>query len=219
MLPLVVLAVFLASACIGQDEVRDEPSATPAAASSASGTPAAPTAEASPAEPSVVATASPTAAPAATPTATEGASPSGGTGSVEACTGSDDNRDFFAAVAAAFDWSVYCAALPARWSVESGQYRSAGGGWMEIAYQGPGGARFELHEGAFCGEEDGCVPDGEDAGAAAFGDVSGTLVSGDDGRFAVVVDRGAARSWLAVGNGLDLDTFRTFTANLVRVEE
>ena len=76
-----------------------------------------------------------------------------------------------------------------------------------------------MHEGAFCGEDDGCVPDGEDAGTAAFGDVSGTLVSGDDGRYAVVVDRGAARSWLAVGNGLDLDTFRTFTANLVRVQQ
>lgn len=138
---------------------------------------------------------------------------------MDACTGTDDNREFFADVATAFDWPVYCAVLPARWSVESGQYRSAGGGWMEITYQGPGGARFELHEGAFCAEDDGCVPDGDDAGSAAFGDLSGTLVAGSDGRYAVVVDRGDQLSWLAIGDGLDVEAFNDFAASLVRVGE
>ena len=85
-------------------------------------------------------------------------------------------------------------------------------------YRGPNGAQFELHEGAFCGDADGCVPGGSDAGSAAFGDQSGTLVTGDDGRYAVVVDRGDDISWLAIGDGLDVEVFKDFAAALVRVE-
>ncbi len=88
-----------------------------------------------------------------------------------------------------------------------------------MSYTGPGGARFELHEGAFCAEADGCVPDGPDAGSAAFGDQSGTLVSASDGRHAVVVDRGDQISWLAIGDGLDVEVLKDLAAALVRVEE
>ena len=215
---LPVLALFLAAGCIGQDDVRDEASPTPTASVAATvGTPE-PSATASPR-----ATSRPDAhgrrhqpRPAA---ASEEPSPSGEAGSAAACTGTDDNREFFADVAAAFDWPVYCAVLPARWSVESGRYRSAGGGWMEMFYRGPNGARFELHEGAFCDAADGCVPSGTDAGSAAFGDKSGTLVTGSDGRYAVVVDRGDDISWLAIGDGLDVEAFKDLAAALVRVEE
>lgn len=89
---------------------------------------------------------------------------------------------------------------------------------MRIAYTGPDGARFELSEGAFCDDADGCVPSGPDAGPAAFGGLSGTLVIGADGRYAVVVDRGADRSWVAIGVGLDVEVFKDFAASLVRVE-
>lgn len=219
------LAAYLAAGCIGQDEVRDGPSPTPAAAATTAPSgepPTEPTVEPSPTAVPTAAPAEPTPTEAATPTAptaSEGPSPSGEAGSADACTGTDDNREFFADVAAAFDWPVYCAVLPARWSVDSGRYRSAGGGWMEIAYQGPGGARFELHEGAFCDEADGCVPDGADAGSAAFGDQSGTLVTGSDGSLAVVVDRGEDLSWLAIGVGLDAEVFQDFAASLVLVGE
>lgn len=211
---LPILALVIAAGCIGQDEVRDEPSSTPTA------TVAAPSAERT-AEPSPTAEETPTepATPTPTAAASAGPTPTGEAGSADACTGSDDNRAFFADVAAAFDWPVYCAVLPGRWSVESGRYRSAGGGWMEMFYKGPGGARFELYEGAFCDDADGCVPDGSDAGSAAFGDQSGTLVTGSDGRYAVVVDRGDDISWLAIGDGLDVEVFKEFAASLVRVEE
>ena len=206
--------------CIGQDDVRDEPSPTPTASAPLTAS-ADPSAEPSP---TLEATPAPTASPAdTTPTptaaASAAASPTGGAASVDACTGTDDNREFFTDVASAFDWPVYCAVLPARWSVESGRYRSAGGGWMEMSYQGPGGARLELYEGAFCDDPDGCVPDGSDAGTAAFGDQPGTLVHADDGRYAVVVDRGDDLSWLAIGDGLDLEAFRDIAAGLVRVED
>lgn len=217
---LPILALLIAAGCIGQDEVRDEPSPTPTAAVAAPS--AEPVSEPSPtAETTPAPTAAPTEAATADPTAVASGepTPAGEAGSADACTGSDDNRAFFADVAAAFDWPVYCAVLPARWSVESGRYRSAGGGWMEMFYKGPGGARFELYEGAFCDDVDGCVPDGSDAGSAAFGDQSGTLVTGSDGRYAVVVDRGDDISWLAIGDGLDVEVFKEFAASLVRVEE
>jgi hypothetical protein len=210
--------VFLTAGCIGQDDVRDEASPTP----TASATAVTPSIEPSPtAEPTPAPTATPTEAATPTPTAAASAepTPTGEAGSADACTGNDDNRAFFGDVAAAFDWPVYCAVLPARWSVESGRYRSAGGGWMEMFYRGPNGARFELHEGAFCDEADGCVPDGQDAGSAAFGDQSGTLVTATDGRYAVVVDRGDDISWLAIGDGLDVEAFKDLAAALVRVEE
>jgi hypothetical protein len=217
---LPILAAFIAAGCIGADEARDEPSAAPTATTASPS--AEPTVESTAtAEPAATPTPAATAAPTPTPTAAAASastSPSGDGGSAAECTGNDSNRTFFAQVAAAVDWPVYCAVLPARWSVDSGQYRLAGGGWMRIAYEGPGGARFELSEGAFCDEADGCVPDGPDAGPAAFGDMTGTLVIGEDGRYAVVVDRGAELSWVAIGVGLDVEVVKAFAADLVRVE-
>jgi hypothetical protein len=114
-------------------------------------------------------------------------------------------------------WTVYCAVLPAGWFVETGRYRGSGGGWVEIAYKGPGGARLELHEGAFCPTADGCVPPGTDAGSGAFGSQTGTLVELDDGGWAVVVDRGDPISWLVVGTGMDRTTFQQLAGALAIV--
>jgi hypothetical protein len=144
-------------------------------------------------------------------------SPSAGAGGLAECTGNSENRDFFAGVASAVDWPVYCAVLPGGWFVDAGRYRLARGGWMEMTYKGPSGARLELHEGSFCQDPSGCVPTGTDAGTAAFGDRDGTLVLADDGRLAVVVDRGSSPSWLAIGSGLDRDAFVKVIGRLVRL--
>lgn len=138
-----------------------------------------------------------------------------------ACSGNDQNREFFEAAAAALQWRVYCAVLPSGWFVVSGEYRQAGGGRLEITYRGPGGARFELHEGAFCADADGCVPTGTETGDATFGSRShtGTLIATDDGGWAIVVDRGEAISWLAVGTGVDEDAFRAFAAAVAAVND
>jgi hypothetical protein len=48
--------------------------------------------------------------------------------------------------------------------------------------------------------------------------MAGTLVIGEDGRYSVVVDRGAERSWVATGAGLDVEVVKQFAADLVRVE-
>ena len=126
-----------------------------------------------------------------------------------ACSGNDGNRDFFAAIAEAVAWDVYCAVLPGGWFVDSGTYRLSSGGWMEVGYRGPSGARITLREGAFCQEDGDCVPAGTDVGAAAFGDREGTLVAAEDGSWAVVVDQGAPLAWLAVGSGLDEASIRS----------
>jgi hypothetical protein len=213
-----VLVAFIAAGCIGTDRATEAPSSAPTPTASS----AEPTVEPTPTdEPTAPPTAAPTEASTPSPTPPEASAeptPTGAAGSAESCTGNDSNRTFFVQVAAAVDWPVYCPVLPARWSVDSGQYRLAGGGWMRIAYKGPGGARFELSEGAFCEDADGCVPSGPDAGPAAFGDLTGTLVIGTDGRSAVVVDRGADQSWVAIGVDLDVEVFKDFAANLVRVE-
>jgi hypothetical protein len=172
-------------------------------------------AESAPPPSASISLASPTATPTAAPTdplptetsAPPSPSPSAA-GPAAACTGNDDQRDFFASIAAAVEWDVYCPVLPDGWFVDKGTYRLAGGGWMEITYRGPGGAQFVLREGAFCREEGDCVPNGMEVGAAGFGDREGTLVAADDGSWAITVDRGHDPAWLATGTGLDEAAFR-----------
>jgi hypothetical protein len=113
---------------------------------------------------------------------------------------------------------VYCPVLPARWNVVTGSYSGAGGGRLDITYRGPAGSTLALQQGAFCDTADGCVPDGTDAGDAPFGDQTGTFVQLEDGGWAIVVDRGVSPSWLVVGHGMDEPTFRTFAADLARLD-
>lgn len=145
------------------------------------------------------------------------ADPGGGT-ATETCSGSPENRDFYLAVAEAVDWTVLCPVLPDGWFVESGTYRLAGGGWLEIAYRGPAGARIRLREGGFCPDASGCVPSGVEVEDVAVGPLVGRLIATDDGGWAVVVDRGAQRSWLFEGSGIDEATFRSLAGALVEVD-
>ena len=121
-------------------------------------------------------------------------------------------------MAAAVDWPVYCPVLTDGWFVQNGQYHLAGGGQLEIVYQGLDRAQVTLDEGSFCTIPGGCVPPGVDIGPTAFGDRNGTLVALDDGSWAVAVDREATFSWLLVVTGLDETTARAIAAGLVVVE-
>lgn len=208
----VILVALSSAACIGgQTAATTAPSASASLAPSPSTTPSASAAA------SVPPTEAPTPAPTATdfPTESPSSSPAN---AVEGCTGTDDNLAFYEDAAADLDWPLYCPALPARWSVTTGSYRGQGIGRLTISYRGPGGATLSLQQGAFCDAGDGCVPAGTEAGDAPFGDQSGTLVVLDGGGYALVVDRGASPSWLAVGQGLDEATFRDFTASFIRLD-
>jgi len=154
--------------------------------------------------------------PVPTPVPTEdGAAAGSGAGR---CSGSPENRDFYLAVAEAVDWRVLCPVLPDGWFVESGTYRLAGGGWLEITYRGPAGARIRLREGGFCPDASGCVPSGVEVEDVAVGPLVGRLIATDDGGWAVVVDRGAQRSWLLEGSGIDEATFRSLAGALAEVD-
>jgi hypothetical protein len=135
------------------------------------------------------------------PTATATASTPGGTAA--ACSGNDENRAFFAGVAEAVAWDVYCPVLPAGWFVDTGSFRLAGGGRLEIDYKGPGGARLEIRQGTYCAGEDDCIPAAPDAGAR--------LLDVGDGRWLIVAEEGAL-NWEVRSIALDRATALAYAA-------
>ena len=199
---------MLAAGCIGGE------SASTTTPSASLGPFTAPPSATESSAPSALSTEIPTVAP--TPSGPPSESPAAD--AVAGCTGTDDNRAFFAEAAVNLDWPVYCAVLPARWSVNTGSYSGQGVGRLVISYKGPSGANLSLHQGAFCDDGDGCVAAGTDSGDAPFGDQTGTLVVLDGGGYAIVVDRCAHPSWLVVGQGLDEATFRAFVADFIRLD-
>ena len=217
-----VVAVLTLAGCIGGGQsAADSPSASASTAiASPSIDAASPTLQPSP---SSAASDEPTFSPDATESPASTASPSSGVSqpaaeAVKACSGSDENRSFFLNASQNLDWPVYCPVLPARWFVTNGTYSGRGVGQLVIGYQGPAGATLTLQEGAFCETSDGCVPAGTDTADAAFGDRQGTLVTLDDGGYAIVVGRADTPSWLAVATGMDEATFRQVAQGLVRLD-
>lgn len=152
--------------------------------------------------------------PTATPLPTS--RPTSSPGPAEACTGNAENRAFYLAVAEQVAWDVYCPVLPAGWFVDAGNFRLAGGGRMEIAYKGPGGARLEIREGAYCGGGAACVPTGPDAGSAAFGDRPARLFDVGDGRWLVAAESGDIL-WEVRSSGLDGETTTAYAADFALV--
>jgi hypothetical protein len=213
LLLLCLAAILLVAACGGTSEATSAPTGDGAPATATPSQPLTtpePTAEPATQEP---ATPEP---PTAEPSDEPSASPSDDPGAAGACSGNDENREFFASIAEVVSWPVYCAVLPSGWFVDAGQYRLAGGGWLEIAYRGPGGARLESRQGTACADA-GCLPSGEDLGGAAFGDLGGTLVGQDDGELAVVVGPTDGATWVLIGSGLEQATFAGIAADLQRV--
>jgi hypothetical protein len=219
---VLILSALLVAACgsanatgsPGSPTLAPEPTGAPIESNGPAAASTGPSAEPSPEAPD----AGGTAGPGESPGQPASGSPGGGSASAAACSGSNENRDFFASMAAAVDWPVYCPVLPEGWFVESGQYRLAGGGRLEIVYRGPQRAQITLDEGAFCTIQGGCVPPGEDVGPTAFGGQDGMLVALDDGSWAIALDREATLSWLLIVTGLDEATARSIAAGLAMVQ-
>ena len=201
--------------------------ATPSSPPGVSGSPAAPGASSGPAasasgsdaasparSPGSDASSSP--AGSATPFPSEGASPR--PGSANACSGTAENRDFYAALAASVAWDVYCATLPQGWFVESGSYRLSNGGQLSITYKGPDGARLVIREGGYCAGKPDCIPTGTDAGAARFGERDARLFDIGNGAWLVVVVQTGDVGWQAVGTGMDGAALGAYTAAFARVD-
>ncbi len=148
-----------------------------------------------------------------TPTSSDEPSPSPSS-AASICSGAKDTPDFYESFAGSVDYPVYCAVLPAGWSLVSGTYRLANGGHITISFRRKSdSATFELDEGSFCPDGSGCVPAGSASGSGPFGDLTGDLVQTSAG-FALVVAKGEKPSWLAIGNGLDQATFLALTGAL-----
>jgi hypothetical protein len=159
---------------------------------------------------------SPTGTPAGSEDPVASGEPTRAPNGAEACSGSADNRDFFLGIAKAVEWPVLCGVLPRGWFVSQGSYRLANGGKLLVGYKGPAGAAIALSQGAFCADDDGCVPSGEDLGAVALGPLDGTLYETADG-YAILAAAGENPSWLMTTKGLDRATTEKLAAALVAV--
>ncbi len=161
----------------------------------------------------------PTATPVSLPTATPtdlGSSPSP-SGAATQCSGSDANLAFFAQAAGAMSWSVYCAVVPTGWYLESGSFRLANGGALDVTYRGPGDIYLAISEGNICAgvtDVDVCAPRDNVISPAAMGDRTGVL-----GRLAnglvLDIERGANPSWRVTGLGLTEAEFVALCAAMV----
>jgi hypothetical protein len=113
---------------------------------------------------------------------------------------------------------VYCAVLPAGWSVDAGSYHLASGGQMVISYKTATGSHLELREGHWCTDSpSACAPNDADIGPANFGDQAGEVMALDGG-FVLYVGAGQNPSWTATGTGLDEATFRQVCGDVALVK-
>jgi len=155
-----------------------------------------------------------TSSPNVSPTAPPGGPPAA------ACSGSSQTKDFFTAIAEAVQWPVYCAVLPAGWSIDmSGNtYALANGGRMVIGYHTNGGLHLELREGHWCTDSaNACSPHDQDLGPIDVGDLHGELMTPPSGGYVVYVDPGEAPSWTFTGTGMDEGAFRKLIGDLALV--
>ena len=142
--------------------------------------------------------------------------PSDEPGSADACSGTDNNRDFYADAASALAFDVYCPVLPRGWFVDEGQYQLRGGGLLQISYKGPSGAVLDLLERGPCQAGDDCMSAGTQEGSAMFGNRPAELVAKDDGSLMVVAE-GPDGQWWIVGTRVDEAALTEIAADLVLV--
>ena len=117
-------------------------------------------------------------------------------------------------------WSVYCAVLPPGWHLDTGNFRLANGGHLDVIYVGPAGAQLAIAEGNVCDglgtDVDVCAPRDSVIGSAAFGDMTGELGRLSNG-LVLDVERGANPSWRATGLGIADAQFVALCAALYHV--
>ena len=138
-------------------------------------------------------------------------------GSAAACTGTDNNRDFYADAANALAFDVYCPVLPRGWFVDKGEYHLGSGGILQISYRGPDGATIDLVERGPCQAGDDCLPSGTSEGPVLFGDRPAELVALGDGGWMVVAEAATDGNWWITGNGLDEAALTKIASDLARV--
>jgi hypothetical protein len=166
-----------------------------------------------PPTPTPATTPSPEPTPTPSPTPSSTPTPSH-TSPAAACTGTADNKAFFAKAAGAMNWTVYCAVLPSGWSLTKGSYDRAPNGELDVEYQ-HGSAQLSLFEGDLCGSH-GTVwcawkVMAVDQGPAAFDHLAAELyLQGTN--FIIDAGYGTAHEYLIFGAGLSQAQFVTYAA-------
>jgi len=215
---LVVLAAIVA-ACAGSTGPTAPASETPGPSGLPSGGPSSAPVETAP--PTTPPQSEQPPSPSDTEAPPESAAPSGSPettgGTAAACTGTDNNRDFYADAAKALDFAVYCPVLPRGWFVDQGEYSLRNGGLLRITYKGPNGAALELVERGPCGTGDDCIPSGTEEGQTSFGDLPAEVVALDDGRLAIVAEEVGVGQWWIIGRGVDEQALTEIASELARV--
>ncbi len=158
------------------------------------------------------ASATPGVTPVPTPTPTAGP-----TGLAGGCSGSADNKSWWAAESKKLTFTVYCGVVPSGWYFGSATDTYTSGGTMIASYKGPGGATLTIQEGAFCTTSAAaCAPGNSALGSANFGDMSGSLNAVATG-FAIYVAPGTAKGYTATGTGISQSAFVSIAASLMKV--
>lgn len=151
-------------------------------------------------------TATPSPSLTAPPTAAPGA----------ACTGSADNKAFFAEAASKLPFGVYCAVLPYGWWLSEGSYTQPNGGYLYATYANGSGGMVTIQEGAWCTAGPVACDGGAAVGGASFGGLAGELLQAG-ATYAVVVDLGTTHAYAFLGNGLTSAETVSLAAAVVRV--
>jgi hypothetical protein len=150
------------------------------------------------------------------------------------CSGTIEDQTFFKLVASPYVvYGVYCAVLPAGWTVVS-RTLSAGPlgtnsnvplspySTLRVEYAGPNGESFILIEGAIAASD--YPPKASQASfrIPAFGEKAGSLETVGNKHYFLLTNSpyptdAADAAWETIGTGMSLDEFKAFTATLIPV--
>jgi hypothetical protein len=217
---LALAAAIAVAGCAGSTPTPIFVVVTPSATAEVTAPPATATPEptvaptATPVE-TATATATATAVPSETPTLAPTGSPAP---PAAPCTGTADHKAFLEEAAAKLSFDVYCAVLPSKWWLQSGEYKIPNGGYLTLTYKSSSGASFTIQQGNIC-PTDCAIAAGTHVGPWAFGDRTGELwwlpVPGSN---TMIVGSMTRPNYLMTsGSSVSQATFKAFSAALHKV--
>jgi hypothetical protein len=211
------LGVSLLLVACSTTTVTQPPTSSPAPSKTAASTP---TKTAKPSltpiiEPSRSAGASASGSADASSSASASAMPGG------ACTGTDEQKAFFAEAALKLKFDVYCASLPGGWWFQDGQFQEPNGGQITVLYKNNAGSTIRLSEGNWCSADPAsCWATASTIGPASYGPLSGTMyVVDSSGTLGIYINPSTTHGYSIKGTSLTQSKFTAIAAALVKVEK
>ena len=137
-----------------------------------------------------------------------------------ACTGAAKYKAVFAGAAPTAPFDVYCAVLPAGWSLQGASYyKRPIGDELDASYKGPGAAIIQFLQGANCTTSvAACSTGAMILGPIPFGHLTGQLDLYDaTPSYVVYVDPGTTHGYTMVGYGMTQPDFISFAAAMKKV--